>query len=110
MKIETINGNRTRMLENEFYLHKQGRSFKLLKDCGEYKVFAVGLDGAKPSMKVLEVVKTRLHKKHHLDTSTEYEYIELYPSNSDWGKRGLSYTTMDGVNKQLKRLGIVDNI
>ena len=96
--------DRVRYLGNEF--RTQGRNFKLLKQVGDYKVFAVGIDGAKPSMKNIEVVKTSICEKHYLDECEEYDMIERYPSDSTWGRNGWSFTTLEAAEKHLRRLGL----
>lgn len=96
--------DRVRYLGNEF--RTQGRNFKLLKQVGDYKVFAVGIDVARPSMKNIEVVKTSICEKHYLDECEEYDMIERYPSDSAWGRNGWSFTTLDAAEKHLRRLGL----
>lgn len=108
MRIEEINGNKTRVLENEFSKGERKfikvRQFSLEHPAFNlYKVYF----HADTDMEyhVLELFRVKYGKKSSLDKNQNYTHIEKYPSDSDFGVWAWCLTSEQAAEKKVAELG-----
>ena len=115
MTVKNINGVPTRMLEEVFW--RNGSLFVRVAEGDDYFVYEVT---SCPRPKVMpklsdcvmpkagdtgnfEIITKRIVPKSSLDKNTEYEQIEKYPSNEEWGSFAWTYTQWDNVARAVRK-------
>lgn len=104
MKIAEINGNKTRMFEDEF--DKGRRTFRKIAEDERWYIFEVDLHDETPKEENLEVILKRITPKSSLDSHTEYTHIEKYPSDEQWGIFGWTATNIEYAYRIIHRINM----
>lgn len=105
MKIDIVNGYKTRMLEKEFA--KGERTFTWVKDyflldeCNYHLYKATFHKGTDMEYSSYELFRSRTRKKHPMDTHTEYTHTEVYPSDEDFGYYAWSLTSQKAADEKI---------
>ena len=114
MRIEEIDGKSVRMLEKVFY--KNGALFTRVEEGERYYVYRVSFcpkpeklpsedEIIKPDegdFGNYELIVKRITPKHHLDENEGYDFIEAYPSTSQWGTYAWTYTRWSNIKRAIK--------
>ena len=99
MKIEMINGNPTRMLDE--WVKTNGTKYKKIEEGDNYYVYSEG--GGLGETGNFEIILKVYKKKSDFDKHTEYTHIEHYPATSEWGKYAWSYTRYENVKRFIRK-------
>lgn len=103
MRIEVVNGEPTRMLED--VVKTNGKTFKRIIEGKNYYVYSeIKKDrDVNGDYGNFEIFLKTYKKKSKLDKNNEYTQIEHYPSTSEWGKIAWTYTQKKFLNKFIER-------
>lgn len=115
MSIKEINGVPTRMLDEVFW--KNGSLFVRVGEGEKYFVYEVAScpkPDVLPSIDKIpmpkkgdtgnfELIVKRIVPKSTLDTHEEYEQIEKYPSNEEWGQFAWTYTEWNNIERAIRK-------
>lgn len=104
MVIKEINGNRTKMFDNEFKMGR--RTFKKIAEDERWYIFEVDINETprQPKEQNLEVILKRIGPKNWLDTNNEYTHVEKYPSDELWGVYGWTATNIEYAYRIIHRI------
>lgn len=106
MRVENVNGNKTRMFENEFKMGR--RTFKKIAEDERWYIFEVDINETpkQPKEKNLEVILKAIRPKSQFDTNTEYTHVEKYPNEEKWGLCGWTATNIEYAYRIIHRINM----
>lgn len=88
-------------IKEEF--NKSGFNYKMVKRAGDVAIFKQSLING--SYSCYEVIAIKLSEPHPVwNKDCEYDLIECYPSNSEWGKNGFTCMDIGAAEKRLEEI------